>query len=427
MTVTRGAFLAWVLAAAFFVTACGGSPRNSAGLLQEELLVDTAVTTRFYRFDDEPKKEFDPARLVRSGLGAAILGAGSLTEEMVVREVGPFNTRSPEPGQPAFRHVFSGTAAMKRVLWEIDAVHNVVASDPGHLILARTAGDITRARQDGKLALVLGLDSGVGVQDLATLRSYHRLGLRKLAVVHAGPVEWANSCFGILGESDRGLSDFGREVVRECNQLGIMLDISHASDETMWAVIRTSEKPVLASHSGARAVTNSVRNLTDEMLRELARKGGVVGIGAYYDHGMFDRNAATGWYAENVRVEKYLSERYADPFQLAAALRSPNERPAARRALGLPEASPAVRVVEGGSQITEVSDVKGTLDHLDYVAKLVGIDHVALGTDIDMRRPDYTNILSQLVSGLVERGYRREEIRKILSGNFLRLFEGAGK
>ena len=84
----------------------------------------------------QPKKEFDPARLVRAGLGAAILGAGSLTEEMVVREVGPFNTRSPEPGQPAFRHVFSGTAAMKRVLWEIDAVHNVVASDPGHLILA---------------------------------------------------------------------------------------------------------------------------------------------------------------------------------------------------------------------------------------------------------------------------------------------------
>ena len=132
---------------------------------------------------------------------------------------------------------------------------------------------------------MLGLDSGVGVQDLATLRSYHGLGLRKLAVVHASPVEWANSCFGILGDSDRGLSDFGREVVRECNQLGIMLDISHASDETMWAVIRTSEKPIFASHSGARAVTNSVRNLTDEMLRELARKGGVVGIGAYYDQG----------------------------------------------------------------------------------------------------------------------------------------------
>ena len=334
MTVTRGAFLAWVLAAACHMTACGGRSPAPAGLLQEELLVDTAVTTRFYRFDDEPKKEFDPVRLVRAGLGRRSWGP-AVTEEMVVREVGPFNTRSPEPGQPAFRHVFSGTAAMKRVLWEIDAVHNVVASDPGHLILVRTAGDITRARQDGKLALVLGLDSGVGVQDLATLRSYHGLGLRKLAVVHASPVEWANSCFGILGDSDRGLSDFGREVVRECNRLGIMLDISHASDKTMWAVIRTSEKPIFASHSGARAVTNSVRNLTDEMLRE-SWKGGVVGIGAYYDHGMFDRNAATGWYAENVRVEKYLSERYTDPFQLAAALRSPNERPAARRALGLP-------------------------------------------------------------------------------------------
>jgi hypothetical protein len=176
MKITRGALVTWILVAASILASCGGYSPEPARLLQKELFVDTAVTTRFFRFDDEPKREFDPVRIAGAGLGAAVLGAGSLTEEMLLREVGPFNTRSPEPGQPAFRHVFSGATAVKRVLWEFDAVHNAVAADPGRLMLALTAGDITRARQDGKLALVLGLDSGVGVPDLETLRSYHRLG-----------------------------------------------------------------------------------------------------------------------------------------------------------------------------------------------------------------------------------------------------------
>ena len=416
-----------VAALAASLAGCGGARKpDAAQLLEEELFVDTAVTTRFFRFDGEPPRAFDPDRLVAGGLRAALLGAGSLTEEQIVRDPLHFNTRAPEPGRPAFRHVFGGAAAVKRVLWEFDAVHTAVERAGGRLVLARAAGDIERARQEKKLALVVGLDSGVGIEDLEVLRAYHRLGLRKLAVVHAGPVAWANSCFGVAGDSDRGLSDFGRQVVRECNRLGILVDISHASDETMWSVLRTSDRPILASHSGARSVTNSVRNLTDDMLRELARKGGVIGVGAYYDQSMFDRSAATGYYDRTIRIQRYLAERNSDPFQLAAAIREPARNEEARKALGLPEPRPDERVKEGGSQITEVSDVKGTLDHLDYLVRLIGVEHVALGTDIDMRRSDYLSIVRQLAAGLVERGYAREDIRKVLGGNFLRLLRANG-
>ena len=287
--------------------------------------------------------------------------------------------------------------------------------------MALTAEDIERFRSQGKLSLLIGLDSGVAIEDLSTLRLYHRLGLRKLELVHSFPFQWADSSFGSMNDDDLGLEDFGLEVVRECNRLGILVDISHGSEQTMWDALETSTKPVIASHSGARALVDAHRNLTDEMLHTLARKGGMIGVGAYYDPELLEPIRLTGTWTATAQIHNHLAGVYPDPFDLAAALRSPAEQKQARKALGLGPPSPSASVVPRSGVITEGSNVQGTLDHIDHIVTLIGIDHVGIGTDINMGREDYIWLHRQLVQGLLDRDYKDEQIGKILGENFLRV------
>ncbi len=409
------------------ILGCAGSVPSEPGvdqvtrILQEYTVVDLAVTTRFFRFPAEPPAPFHPGELTKVGIDVAGLGIGSLTEILITGDFGPYLYQSPEPGNVMSRSVFEGAAASKRFLWELDAIYGAVAQQPEQVAVALTGEDIDRFRSQGKLSLLIGLDSGVALEDLATLRLYHRLGLRKLELVHSFPFEWADSSVGIVDDDDLGLEDFGLEVVRECNRLGILVDISHGSDQTMWDALETSTKPLIASHSGARSVVDAHRNLTDDMLQALAKGGGMIGVGAYYDPELLEPIRATGAWTATSQIHNHLAGMYPNPFDLAAALRSSAEQEQARRSLGLSPRSPLTRIVPRSGVITEGSNVQGTLDHIDHIVALIGIDHVGIGTDIDMGREDYIWLYRQLVQGLLDRDYTDERIGKILGGNFLRV------
>ncbi len=414
------------LAGVLLCAACAGPATEApetdpvTEILQQNMVVDAAVTTRFFRFPKEPETSFDPAALLAEGIDVAVLGVGTVTEALIVGDFTPYLYSSPEPGHVLARSVFTGADAVKRFLWEVDAVHETAAAHPG-VGLALTADDLERFRAEGKLSLMLGVDSGIVVEDLATLRVYHKLGLRRLELAHAFPASWADACSGILDDDDLGLNDFGLEVVRECNRLGILVDLSHSSDQTMKEAIEASDKPVIASHSGARALVDAVRNLTDDLIKALARKGGLIAVGAYYDPKHLEAIRTAGTWTAQARIGNYLAEQYPDPFRLAAAIRDPAEKQKALDVLGLPPLTPLLTVRPYSGLITHGSNVEGTLDHIDHIVKLVGIDHVGIGTDIDMRREDYAWLYRQFAGGLLERGYSVEEIAKILGGNFLRV------
>jgi len=307
---------------------------------------------------------------MKGGIDVAGLGIGSLTEILITGDFGPYLYQSPEPGNVLSRSVFEGAAATKRFLWELDAIYQAVAQQPQQVAVALTAEDIDRFRSEGKLSLLIRLDSGVAIEDLATLRLYHRLGLRKLELVHSFPFQWADSSVGSMNDDDPGLEDFGLEVVQECNRLGILADISHGSDQTMWDALETSTKPMIASHSGARAVVDAHRNLTDEMLLALAKAGGMIGVGAYYDPELLEPIRATGAWTATSQIHNHLAGMYPDPFDLAAALRSPVAQKQARNALGLGPPSPLASPVPRSGVLTEGSNVQGTLDHIDHIVKL---------------------------------------------------------
>ena len=426
--VTPG-YWSWIAGLPLLLTvACSGdhptqeSPAKglTSQLPLKATVIDTAVTTRFFRFEGETKKPFDPKALFESGISAVVLGAGTLSEEVDIGDVTLPLFEGPQPGHPTFRSVFEGPAVIRRVLQELDALHQAIDGNEG-VEIALNESDLDRINREGKLAVIAGLDAGVEIdEDLAVLRMYARLGVRKLSLVHETPASWADSCTGILDDGDLGLSDFGREVVRECNRLGMVLDISHTSDETARETIEASNRPVLASHSGARALSNVSRNIPDAILETLAKRGGVVGVGGFLDRSVTEKFAATGYYQRRLQIVRHLLPRYPDPFQLAFTLRSQQRLEEIRRELGLPldEIPQSDLPFPTGSGAT----ITSTLDHIDYLVKLIGVDHVAIGVDGDMRAPGYTQLFRELTQGLEERKYSSEDIRKILGANFLRLF-----
>ena len=397
------------------------APELISEILRETTIIDTAVTTRFFQFEGEPKKVLNPEGLVQGGMNAVVLGAGALAEEIEVQNVGPYVYQPPNPGVAAFRTVFPGHSVVKRMLWEFDAVFETVARHRKTLEIALDADAISESKKRGKLALILGLDSGVEIDDdLRVLRGYYRLGVRKLALVHQAPTAWADSCTGILDDGDLGLSAFGKEVIRECNRLGILVDVSHASDQTFWETIETSQKPIIASHSGARAITNVARNLTDSMLKALAKNGGMVGVGAYLNRTQIKDLDATGYYERRFQIVNHLAHKYSDPFRLAAALREPQEQEQARKELGQSDSERVDTSLNFSGDIASL--VTETVNHIDHIVQLVGEDSVGVGTDVDMRLPGYESLFRELTRALLERGYQKEAIQKILGGNFVRVF-----
>lgn len=304
----------------------------------------------------------------------------------------------------------TGEAAVERARAQVAAVHRQVERNPQDLALVTTAAGIREAVSGGRIAALIGIEGGHMIgNDLAVLRELFNGGARYMTLTHSVNVEWADSS----GDEPRhgGLSDFGRDVVREMNRLGMIVDISHVSDDTFADVLETSTAPVFASHSSARALCDHPRNLSDDMIRALAAKGGVVQV-----------NFHVGFLSQ-----PFIDAFLADDRKMATEL----DEEAVKRC-GEDEACQVDvlnRLVREAVQAGRLPRVEWTaiVDHIDHIARLVGTDHVGLGSDFDGAFMPYgmedASGLPKITAALLERGYTPEDIRNILGGNMLRFME----
>jgi membrane dipeptidase len=303
----------------------------------------------------------------------------------------------------------------KRTLDLIDSVYSQVERHPDRMMMCFSVEDIQRAHNQAKLATLLGIEGGHSIEnDLGTLRDFYRLGARYMTLTWNNTNDWADSS-GDAEKSEvvhhNGLTEFGREVVLEMNRLGMMVDVSHVSDKTFWDVIAVTKAPIIASHSSSRALVDIPRNLSDDMLRAVARNGGVVNVafpGSFVDND-FNREA----YAQHLRM-------------LAAA----EEYNAKRRAASLPVSPEETQRFDlewlGKNKIPR-APLKSLIDHIDHVARVAGIDHVGLGSDSDgidflPAGMDSSADLPKIRQALLDRKYSPEDVSKIMGGNMLRVF-----
>jgi membrane dipeptidase len=300
---------------------------------------------------------------------------------------------------------------LMRALRQIDAVYREVERNPAQIEMAYTTADIRRLHQAGKIAALMGLEGGDAIQDdLAVLDMLHRLGIRYMTLTWAYNNNWADSSTD--KPRHNGLSPFGKQVVERMNRLGMMVDISHVADKTFYDVLGVSKVPVIASHSSCRAITNVPRNMTDEMIRDLAKHGGVMQIN--FHEGFLDQayaDARVPMKEEMDREEARIEQQFKnDPAQLAREKRKWEAATEAR----LPR-----------------PDVQRIADHIDHVRKLVGVDYIGVGSDFDgARMPrgmEGVDHLPALTAELLRRGYSEQDLKKILGGNLLRVMEQVEK
>ena len=300
-----------------------------------------------------------------------------------------------------------GPEAVKKALDQIDAVRETARKNPNDLILATSAADIREAKKQHKIAVLMGVEGGHMMgNDLSVLRTFAALGVRYMTLTHMDNNEWADSSTD--KPAHNGLTDFGKDVVREMNRLGIIVDISHVSDKTFYDALETSKAPVFASHSSCRALCVAPRNMTDDMIRDLAKHGGVIQI-----------NYHVGFLSQEFRdYEK------AHPEAEKEIHDEVDKRCGNNEACKLTTGDQVVREFMNAGKLPKV-DWTVIVDHIDHTVKLVGADHVGLGSDFDgavmpLGMQDATH-LPQITDALLKKGYSESDIRKILGENTLRV------
>ena len=352
------------------------SPR-AARVHKEAIVVDTHIdTTQMLGREGWDFFAVHPVRGEGGGRGAGAPGVGNDGASHVdyprLREGGL---------DAAFFSIFmpgtvTGPEAVKRSLTMIDNVRRLAEQHPNEITLATTAAEVRAGAKAGKFVALMGMEGGHIIDDsLSVLRDYARLGVRYLTLTHSVNTNWADSS----GDkpAHNGLTDFGKDVVRELNRLGVMVDISHVADKTFWDALEVSKAPLLASHSSCRALSGHPRNMTDDMIKALAAKGGVIQINystTFLDNDLYEATQ------RNV--------------------------PAAER--------------------PKVSWEK-IVEHIDHAVKLVGPTHVGLGSDFDgttvpIGMEDVSK-LPKITDALLARGYSEQDVTNILGGNLLRLME----
>lgn len=297
--------------------------------------------------------------------------------------------------------------AKKLALQMIDAVRTSTEKNPDIVGLALDPDDAYELEKAGKRAIYLGIENGFPIgKDIANVELYFDQGVRYITLVHASNNDLADSATDSSGAEHGGISEFGEEVVKEMNRLGMMVDISHGSEEVFYDAIAVSKAPIIASHSNARAVTDHARNMTDEMLELMAKNGGVVQLTMLSD---FLRDAP-----EN-------PERDAALAGLREGMKPPSEMTADERA-ALREAFNEINRKFPSPPAT----VRDAVDHIDHIVKVAGIDHVGIGCDFDGGGGidgvfDASEVMNITIE-LVRRGYTEEQIEKIWGGNLIRVF-----
>jgi membrane dipeptidase len=296
----------------------------------------------------------------------------------------------------------------------IDSVYEQAARHSDRMMMAFSVADIERAHKEHKLAALMGIEGGHSIEnDMHLLRDYYRLGVRYMTLSWSNTNEWADSS-GDLDDSKverhNGLTDFGKQVVLEMNRLGMMVDISHVADKTFWDAIATTKAPVIASHSSARALVDAPRNMTDDMLRAVAKNGGVVQVNFY--SGFVDQNFRNANEAQD-KDERAAVQNYLDSLKAQGKPVNYIEKDRIER--------------EWTAKIPR-PPFKSLIDHIDHIAKIAGVDHVGLGSDFDgvsgatPQGMDSAADLPKITQALLDRGYSADDIKKILGGNILRVF-----
>jgi len=297
-----------------------------------------------------------------------------------------------------------------RALEMIDTVKtDIIAAHPNDFVFATTADDIVRAHKEHKIAALMGIEGGHAIEDsLRLLRDYYALGVRYMTLTHFNTNNWADSQGDVDDASvpkHNGLTPFGKDVVREMNRLGMMVDISHVADKTFYDALETSSAPIIASHSGCRAVVNFTRNMTDDMIRALAAKGGTMQINFGCDF------LSQAYYDKSKPLMNELRPKYL----AAMSIQDPAKRDAAMEALE----------AEAGGKLppATLADVVAQIDH---AVKVGGIDHVGIGTDFNgvgcvPKDLDSYSKFPALTRALLEKGYTADDIKKIYGGNLLRV------
>jgi membrane dipeptidase len=369
---------------------------DPAAVHQSAIVIDTHADTP-QRFVDEHWNFTDP---INGGmLNLETARNGNLAAEFFAMWV--------DPGQyPA------GTYA-QRTLALIDGTLEQVRNHPDTLQLCLSSDDILDAHKQKKFAVLLGIEGGHSIENsLSLLRTYHRLGARYMTLTWANTNDWADSSGDIHNASiprHNGLTPFGKQVIAEMNRLGMMVDISHVSDKTFWDVLDTTRTPVIASHSCARALTDTPRNLTDDMLRAVAANNGVVMVNFY--SAFLDDQWRLAW--------KTLTPELRQAYQALDATYKD-------KGLPLPYTISS-RIDRDFAARIDRAPFHSLIDHFDHIIRVAGIDHVGIGTDFDgvpalPKGIDSAADLPKITAALMAHGHTAEDMHKLLGGNLLRVF-----
>jgi membrane dipeptidase len=297
-----------------------------------------------------------------------------------------------------------GDEAIRQTIEQIDIVTRLVAAYPNDLGLAGTADDVVRVHKSGRVASMIGIEGGHQIDgNLAALRQFYRLGARYMTITHFKTTEWADSATD--DPKHDGLSPFGVAVIKEMNRIGMLVDLSHVSPATMSDALDVSAAPVIFSHSSARALDDHPRNVPDDILKRLPANGGVVMVNFY-----------TGYVSEPYRL--WNAERAAEEARLKTLfIGQPGPRDAATKAWA--DAHPAPEAT-----------VAMVADHIDYIARVAGYDHVGIGGDLDgidlaPKGLDSVDGYPLVFAELIRRGWSDENLAKLAGGNVLRVMRRA--
>lgn len=365
---------------------------------EKALTVDTHCDTPMLMIDDNfdvgekhgaPESRVDFVRMKEGGLDAMFFAAFTSQRE-----------RTPENTEKAYE------TANKM----IDAVYNACSKYNNMAEVAVSSADAARIEKTGKRAIYIGMENGFPLgTDIHRVKEFYDRGVRYITLCHSSNNDICDSSTDKKGPEHDGLSRFGKKVVKEMNKLGMMVDVSHISDKSFFDVIKTSKAPVIASHSSVRAIAHHNRNMTDEMIKALAAKGGVIQI-CLLDSYIKDSDTTTVRYQKEKEMRQLFDKQMTDA-----------ERKELREQWRtLSEKYPR-----------ELPTVSDCVDHIDYVKNLVGIDHVGIGSDFDGGGglADCADVsqFPNITAEMIRRGYTEEEIMKVWGGNFFRVFREVEK
>ncbi|HEV7406664.1 MAG TPA: membrane dipeptidase [Chthoniobacteraceae bacterium] len=330
---------------------------------------------------------------------------------------------SPDGKSPTSMPICALDEEPRMVLRQLDALSRSAELQPRELGLARTVAEAEKLNADGRLALFLHLTGAWIADDLAVLRMYHEMGVVAIHPCIEGHHRMGDSANEVRLHG--GLTPLGRAVVAEMNRRRMVVDVAHGSDESIRDMVETSSAPVIYSHGGCKALCDNPRNLTDERIKQIAAKGGVVGI-AFVSAMLSNEARAKGGRADPRYAEEYaradseLHEQAKDPYAYLEKRADGTFMPGVYRRLGWPE--------EGGLGAAPANraQVDNVVDHLEHIAKLVGIEHAAIGTDYESgdvpNGLEHAGKMPNLTAALLRRGFSEADVRKILSGNLKRIY-----